>query len=255
MADSPEASGRKAPGSIARDVLVIVLAGVVLGVGYNALLARDGSESALSWVRHEPKLARLEALSPAARSLPAPAPALAVAAPAGAVPVAPPRERAPGDAAASPPHTPPASAPVQRASAPAAPVPAVPGPGAPAVDVPAVPETREPLEVGGDIVLRLHAAHAALFVDARSAEEYAQGHIPGAVSLPFDDVFQHPELARTLQTGGLPIVAYCSGGDCDLARSLAFSLIDAGHKRVLVFRDGLPGWTAAGRPAAVGGGR
>jgi rhodanese-related sulfurtransferase len=124
--------------------------------------------------------------------------------------------------------------------------------GAAAANVPAIPDTREPLEANYSVVKALHDANAAVFLDARSAEEYAAGHIPGAISMPFDDVFKKPDLAKNLDDKGKPIVTYCDGGDCELSKDLAFSLIDNGHKKVVFFKDGLPGWKSAGNPVSTG---
>jgi rhodanese-related sulfurtransferase len=128
-------------------------------------------------------------------------------------------------------------------------------PGTPvgtAPTVPAIPDTPEPLEVGYATVKALHDAGAALFVDARPADEFAQGHIPGAVNLPFDDVFTKPELAKSLDSRGRPIVAYCDGGNCELSKNLAFALIETGQKKVLVFTTGLSGWKDAGNRVVTG---
>ena len=73
------------------------------------------------------------------------------------------------------------------------------------------------------------------------------------MSLPFDDVFKDPDQAKTLDTRGRAIVVtYCGGGDCDLSRNLAFSLIDAGQKKVLIFMGGVPGWKEGGNPLVTG---
>jgi rhodanese-related sulfurtransferase len=124
--------------------------------------------------------------------------------------------------------------------------------GAAAANVPAIPDTREPMEANYAVIKALHDANGAVFLDARSAEEYAAGHIPGAISMPFDDVFKKPDLAKNLDDKGKPIVTYCDGGDCELSKDLAFSLIDNGHKKVVFFKDGLPGWKSAGNPVNTG---
>ena len=49
--------------SLGRDVAVLVLAGIALGVSFNALQAFAHSPRALSWIRHEPKLASFESLA------------------------------------------------------------------------------------------------------------------------------------------------------------------------------------------------
>jgi rhodanese-related sulfurtransferase len=123
--------------------------------------------------------------------------------------------------------------------------------GAAAANAPAIPDTKEPLEANLAVVKALHDANGAVFLDARSAEEYSAGHIPGAISMPFDDVFKKPELAK-FDDKGKPIVTYCDGGDCELSKDLAFSLIDNGHKKVVFFKDGLPGWKSAGNPVNTG---
>jgi phage shock protein E len=48
----------------------------------------------------------------------------------------------------------------------------------------------------------------ALLLDVRTAEEYAAGHIPGAILFPYD------ELAAKFREGdkGRPIVVYCRSG-------------------------------------------
>ena len=108
------------------------------------------------------------------------------------------------------------------------------------------------METGLAIVRRLYEAKAAVFVDARSATEYAEGHIAGATSLPFDEVFKKPDLIQKFDDHGLPIVCYCGGGDCDLSRNLAFSFLDAGKKRVIVYLGGLPEWKNAALPVNTG---
>lgn len=263
------------PGSpIWRDVLVIILAGSALGAGYNQLQLRTGEPGkGLAWVKTQPVLASLESLladstaalpteapadsagtvspPPASTALPAPTPAAQdMAAKPRAAARDTSRKPATGTRPAAP--APAAPAPASASAAPATPPASAP---TPAADVPAIPDTREPLEVQYPIVKRLFDAGAALFVDARSPEEFAEGHIHGAVNLPFDDVFKKPDLAKQLADGGRPIVTYCGGGDCELSRNLAFSLIEGGHRKVLVFLGGTAGWTAAGQALEKGSGK
>lgn len=243
------------PGSLVRDVAVIVLVGIALGAAHNAYLLGSGPRAGLSWIKAERRLVKLEDVLPAQRDSATALPGSGATAAAPGVP-AHERQGAPAKPAATakPGGQPPAAATSPPAS-PSTGTPATDPPAAvatPAADVPAIPETREPLETGLAIVRRLYAANAAVFVDARTAGEYAEGHIAGALHLSFDDVFRDPALAKQLDDRGLPIVTYCGGGDCDLSRNLAFSLIDAGHKRVLVFLDGLPAWEQAGLPVHKG---
>lgn len=256
-----ESTGRSVPArgpGLGRDVLVIVLAGAALGAAFNLLQLRAGDGRGLPWIKVERRLASLESLLPAAAvadSVARPSAGdSAVAAnasdPRGRTVTAATNEPAPArvsNATPAPAADPPATA---------APTTASPGPASAPVATtpaaPAIPDTREPLEAGYTVVKALHDARAALFVDARSVEEFAAGHIAEAVNLPFDDVFRRPELAKALDSGGRPIVAYCGGGDCELSKNLAFALIEGGHRKVLVYLGGTKGWTDAGQALVTG---
>ncbi len=73
-------------------------------------------------------------------------------------------------------------------------------------DEPAEPVSRPEL-------LRRAAAGEVLVMDVRPAEEYAAGHIPGALSVPLGEL---PARLDALPEG-LEIVAYCRGAYCVLA--------------------------------------
>ncbi len=80
-------------------------------------------------------------------------------------------------------------------------------------------------------------------VDVRPAEEYAAGHIPGAINIPL------PELQKRL--GDLPkrkeIVAYCRGPYCLMSFSAVRTLRSKGFKARRL-EAGLPEWRSAGLP-------
>lgn len=80
-------------------------------------------------------------------------------------------------------------------------------------------------------------------LDVRPPDEYAAGHLPGAVNIPL------PELERQLQT--LPreqeIVAYCRGPYCILAYEAVARLRARGFKARRL-EDGYPEWRQAGLP-------
>jgi rhodanese-related sulfurtransferase len=255
----------KSSSALFRDVAMLLLVGAVLGVTHNWFMLQAGPGKGLAWIKEERKVVRLEDVMPP-DSPPSPPVAEAAAPPAAA---GAPATAAKADSAARHAKASPGSAdakqanaktaapavtpaPAASAPAPAAATPAPAAPSAPAADVPVIPESREPMETGLAIVRKLHAANAAVFVDARSAAEYAEGHIAGAVNLPFDDVFKKPDLVNKIDDRGLPIVCYCGGGDCDLSRNLAFSFLDARKKRVLVFVGGLPEWKDAALPVRTG---
>lgn len=87
-----------------------------------------------------------------------------------------------------------------------------------------------------------------LFVDARSQNNYEQGHIPGAVSLPLGQFDEMIESFLSKHALDQPMVTYCSGRTCEDSHHLARLLLEAGFTDVRVFIDGFPGWEAEGYP-------
>jgi len=83
-----------------------------------------------------------------------------------------------------------------------------------------------------------------LLVDARGPEVYAQGHLPGAVNVPADQV---ERLAGMLPQDAL-IVVYCGGPECPHSLLVGRWLAAHGWPQVLHFVRGYPAWQAAGYP-------
>jgi rhodanese-related sulfurtransferase/biotin operon repressor len=80
-------------------------------------------------------------------------------------------------------------------------------------------------------------------IDVRPAEEYAQGHIAGALNVPLDKLKRRlKELPRDRE-----IVAYCRGPWCVLSYEAVARLREAGIKARRL-QDGLPEWRRAGLP-------
>ncbi len=87
-----------------------------------------------------------------------------------------------------------------------------------------------------------------LFVDARSQDNYEDGHIPGAISLPVGQFDERIESFLNRYSSDQPVVTYCSGRTCEDSHDLAQFLSDAGFTNVRIFIDGFPGWKAEGYP-------
>lgn len=101
--------------------------------------------------------------------------------------------------------------------------------------------SRDGLEpVGRGDLLRLVRRGEAVVIDVRPADEYAAGHIPGAINIPAG------ELPRRLAE--LPqdkeIVAYCRGPYCVLAFDAVEALRRSGFQARRL-EDGWPEWKAA----------
>jgi rhodanese-related sulfurtransferase len=93
---------------------------------------------------------------------------------------------------------------------------------------------------------------AAVFIDARPVQDYAQGHIQNARSLPWQEVdlkFMGVTEALDLE---MPIVTYCDGETCELSHNLALFLRDAGFLNTRVLVNGWTLWQQAGLPTESG---
>ncbi|MFB6099365.1 MAG: ArsR/SmtB family transcription factor [Salinibacter sp.] len=82
-----------------------------------------------------------------------------------------------------------------------------------------------------------------LLLDVRPEEEYEAGHIPGARSLPVDQIEEHLEELPDDKE----IVAYCRGPYCVYSDDAVRRLREAGHNARRL-TEGLPDWAVEGRP-------
>ncbi len=85
---------------------------------------------------------------------------------------------------------------------------------------------------------------AAVFVDARDAEQFEAGHIPGARHIEWREV---PGRIAELPESGL-VVLYCNTGSLSAQATFAVRLM--GRENVVVLQSGFTGWqeTAAYKP-------
>lgn len=91
-------------------------------------------------------------------------------------------------------------------------------------------ELRQRLQEGGMTLL-----------DVRSPQEFAQGHLPGAINIPLEELEQRlAELAADQE-----LVAYCRGPYCVLSQNAAVLLRAKGFK-VRRLDQGFTDWQAAG---------
>jgi len=89
------------------------------------------------------------------------------------------------------------------------------------------------------------AGRAPVVIDVRTAEEYATGHIPGAVNIPFDEV------AKRIVDIDAPngVILYCMVGP--RARKGESALLAAGYEKVFHLEGGLAAWKTAGLSVEV----
>lgn len=102
-------------------------------------------------------------------------------------------------------------------------------------------EVRELLEAG------------AVLVDARDGFPYAEGHLPGALSLPLGEVDARLAGFRQQAAVEKTLIIYCNGYGCPDSFDLGMRLLQEGYRDVRVFEGGFPEWRDAGLPIDKGG--
>ena len=97
-----------------------------------------------------------------------------------------------------------------------------------------------------ELAERSASSKPPVIIDVRTAQEYAGGHIPGALNIPYDEV------ADRISEVDAPhgVALYCLVGP--RARRGEAALLGAGYGQVLHLEGGLSAWEAAGLPVEVG---
>ncbi|UCF45594.1 MAG: metalloregulator ArsR/SmtB family transcription factor [Myxococcales bacterium] len=109
-------------------------------------------------------------------------------------------------------------------------------------------EARNTMEpVDRDLLVERVRSGKVTVLDVRPAEEYLAGHIPGAVSIPLEQLEERlAELPSDRE-----IVAYCRGPYCVMALDATDTLQSNGFEATR-FEEGIADWRARGLHVAVG---
>lgn len=119
------------------------------------------------------------------------------------------------------------------------------------------PQARSPKEVDGASTVDLAAAKELFergvpFVDVRSARFYYDGHVPRAVHLHWVGMFTESALSEVV-TKDQEVVIYAwhykDGPWYERATESCKRAVSWGFKKVYYFKEGYPGWKAAGYPS------
>jgi phage shock protein E len=99
-------------------------------------------------------------------------------------------------------------------------------------------------EISAEALLsRLDGEDRPVVLDVRTPDEYASGHVPGAINIPHDQI--RSRLSELGDHQKEDIVVYCKSGR--RAGVASEALTDAGF-RVMHLQGDMMGWTAAGHP-------
>jgi len=126
----------------------------------------------------------------------------------------------------------------------------------------ALAEDTPPVLAGVKLITAEEAVKAigsgAIPIDARVASEYAEGHIKGAINVPYrersakavdfnasKDQFDLSKLPGKKETF---VVVYCNGPECWKSYKAALVAIKGGYSNVNWYRLGFPDWKSKGLP-------
>ena len=97
-----------------------------------------------------------------------------------------------------------------------------------------------------DVARLLKDNDAVILIDARTAEEFDEGHASGAVNIPIAALAEFAK-SRDIESAG-PVITMC--GSTGRGEKAAAILDSQGVRNVLVLEGGLKAWRDAGLPAA-----
>jgi ArsR family transcriptional regulator len=100
--------------------------------------------------------------------------------------------------------------------------------------------------VSRDELLARIAEGGVVLLDVRPADEFAAGHLPGAVNVPLDCL----DAAIAAMPRDQDVIAYCRGPYCVLSFDAVEALRRQGF-RARRLEDGFPEWKSAGLPVAM----
>jgi len=105
---------------------------------------------------------------------------------------------------------------------------------------------KEPTAIKLDFAYKLFKK-GIQFIDSRSKEEFAEGHIKGAVNIPFYGSENYLGVIKNLNKQET-VITYCSAADCDISTLSGDELFKMGFKRVYVFIGGYDEWSKNNYP-------
>ena len=120
------------------------------------------------------------------------------------------------------------------------------------------PEARLTENSGESLIISLEEAKAlcsdkdAVFLDARSPEDYARGHIRCAQNIPWQSFDEYIDRVFETIPDNAWIVTYCDGAHCSLSEDLAKELVSMGYEKAKVLLNGWTRWVEAGLPVEKG---
>jgi rhodanese-related sulfurtransferase len=109
----------------------------------------------------------------------------------------------------------------------------------------AMPETFNAVRPA-DLEAELKAGPKPVLLDVRTADEYTEGHLEGAINIPLQEITKHLDLLPKLDEN---IVVYCGSGHRSAIVMTALELL--GYTKVRSMLSGITAWAAAKYPVST----
>lgn len=97
-----------------------------------------------------------------------------------------------------------------------------------------------------EIKHRLDTGEPVTLVEALPRKYYDDGHLPGAINIPHDEV--RARAGSDLSDKNATIVVYCASTECRNSRIAVQMLSSMGYQRVFEYVEGKQDWMEAGYP-------
>jgi rhodanese-related sulfurtransferase len=88
--------------------------------------------------------------------------------------------------------------------------------------------------------------HVAI-IEVLSPDQYEQGHLPGAMNIPFGEGFDEA-MQQAIPDKNAEVVVYCANKQCQASPKAARRLDELGYEHVYDYEDGKAGWKEADLP-------
>jgi rhodanese-related sulfurtransferase len=111
----------------------------------------------------------------------------------------------------------------------------------------AIPGTQ--LITAEQLVELINSTPGLVIIDARHHEEYARGHIEGAIFM-LDTDMTPGKLGSKVHSKETPLVFYCNGERCARSTNASKKAMSWGYKRIYWFRGGWQEWHSKGLPVS-----
>lgn len=119
------------------------------------------------------------------------------------------------------------------------------------VGVAAAADVQSPMSVKGATTVDTARAKALFekgipFIDVRTDADWEAGRIPGATHLELKKGFSDKALLDVVRKKDAEVLIYCNGLSCLRSAEACEKATGWGYTKLYYFRDGYPGWKAAG---------